>query len=599
MDWALARTLSMPLNHQIDFNDLLHVIERVGNPSRFVPAPESEGGNINPHVSRFFFADGSITDVFHVKPVYYRHVDGGWRPMSEVASHYGNHRVMLKEDWADKMELAFLAWLLKRMDLIGGSVEIPSIVKMPVSPFLPFFTRRLPGTMPISERYRVGAATISFSTLTAYPDPNPETTTVDGRVEWFSGSGVWSTAQAATDGTTASDSNAGDYLQVYHRTGSNLGIDRGFFLFDTSSITSGATISAATFSMYTDGKGDENNDSHGFWNVVQSNPASNTALSTADYDQCGDAVTSPTKGASDVDTTTLTTSAYTDFALNASGIGWVSKTGVTKLGVRNGQDMDNANPGNSGDGQYLHVLFAETASTTSDPKLVVTYSTSTNITVTPSVLNATIATQSATVSAQKQVTVTPSAQNTTFATQTATVTGTASVAPNRQNITIAIQSPQVLTPDAVFSVNRVNVTIATYAPTPLLDCTVFPSALNATWAVQTATFSSGFSWSQNALGVTFAVGAPSFSLDSVFGVNLQDVVIAIVDPVESGDAIVSPSTLNVVFATLAPSVLQDAVFSAPTSNITIALLVPEILGDRWQENYASDGDSGRWSETYA
>ena len=345
---------------KVDKNDLQHVERLFGSaPIAARPAPIDDSGKPNPHVSRFLRSDGQITDVVHVKPIYYRHVLGDWRPMSDVASFYGNKRITLKPGWDNHLELAFLSWLLKRMELIGGRIEIPALGG---------------NVLRIAETRKAGAATIHFSTLTAYPDPNPETTTVDGRVEWFSSSGVWSTAQSAADGTTASDSNAGDYLQVYHRSGSNLGIDRGFFLFDTSGLTGSASISAATFSIYADQKGDENNDSHGFWNVVQSNPASNTALSTADYDQCGDAVTSPTKGASDVDTTGITINAYIDFALNATGIGWISKTGVTKLGVRNGQDMDNANPGNSSDGQYLHVLFAETASTTSDPKLVVTYS---------------------------------------------------------------------------------------------------------------------------------------------------------------------------------------------------------------------------------
>lgn len=223
---------------------------------------------------------------------------------------------------------------------------------------------------------------------------------------------------------------------------------------------------------------------------------------------------------------------------------------------------------------------------------------STNITVTPSAVNTTWATQAPTISAQEQVTNTPSAQTTTFATQAPGITGNAAVAPNLQNVTIALQSPQVLLPDAVFSVNRVDVVIATQAPTPQFGVTMFPSAVNTTWSTQTATFTSDFSWSQNALGLTLATNSPGLSLDSVLSVNRQNVVVAIIGPTEQAGATVSPPTLNATWATLAPSVLQDAVFAAVPLNVQVSLLAADIIGDRWQENYASDGDSGRWSENY-
>src|SRR3990167_708076 len=44
-----------------------------------------------------------------------------------------------------------------------------------------------------------------FDSLTAYPDPDPESTTVDGFIE--NGDTVWATAQGATDGDSALPSN--------------------------------------------------------------------------------------------------------------------------------------------------------------------------------------------------------------------------------------------------------------------------------------------------------------------------------------------------------------------------------------------------------
>lgn len=525
------------LNNAMDMQDVAYVVERLpaGKSIRgAIPAPRGDDGSINPHVSRFLLDKGEYVDVFHVKPIYYATHEGTWRPLSEVASHYGNKRIVLRDGWADMMDFGYLAWLLKRVELLKGSVVMPS----PVSPAL----------VPLSLTQKTGHAHILFSTLTAYPDPNPETTTVDGRVQYFNSSGVWSTGQSATDGTSAADSNAADYLQVYHRTGSNLGIDRGFFLFNTAALTSVATISAATFSIYPDQKGDENNDSHGFWNVVQSNPASNTALSTADYDQCGDAVTSPTKGATDVDTTGITINAYVDFALNATGQGWISKTGVTKLGVRNGQDMDNANPGNSSDGQYLHVLFADTAGTTTDPKLVVTYSTAVDVTVTPSVLAKTLAVQSPSESGGAIIGTT--VLSAVFSTQTASESGTAVVSPSVLSALFAVQAENVITPDALVTVSTIPASFALPGETAFTDTSVSVNTLSALFSSQGASIELLQLIAPNVLAATFSVGGASVVLLLQFNASTVGVTSAIQDPsvyIEQ-NALVEATVLGLTFS---------------------------------------------------
>jgi len=112
--------------HKLDTNDIKHIKECFDNVIGGTPCPIGEGGKINPHVSKFALADGRAVSVFHVKPIYYLHKCGGWRPMEEVAEGFGNTWIDLKSDWNKKMDEKYLSWLLKRMKLVRGKLNIPS-----------------------------------------------------------------------------------------------------------------------------------------------------------------------------------------------------------------------------------------------------------------------------------------------------------------------------------------------------------------------------------------------------------------------------------------------------------------------------------------
>jgi len=373
---------------RIDYNDLTYVMERFGAPLECIPAPKTryeEGPlkgqeKINPHVSRFVMRRevkrrwGKVTvtehniDVFHVKPIYYKHQNGGWRPISEVASHYGNRRVTLRVGWEENLDMAFLAWWIRRSESIQGSISIPS-------PFMPNKT-----SVPLSLYQRPGHAQISFSTATVYPDANPETTTVDGETGYENNTGTnisWSDIHSGASGATkqANDSGTIAHVQVESDTGSN-GYRknyRAFTLFDTSSLTSSATISAATLSLYGQDKG---NSSGGFWTtieIVTTTPASNTAITTSDYTNVGFV-----RQATGVSYSSFSTSAYNDFPFNATGIGNISKTGVSKFGQLNDKDLDNTEPSwENNHNEYTFWYTADQSGTSNDPKLVITYTTST------------------------------------------------------------------------------------------------------------------------------------------------------------------------------------------------------------------------------
>lgn len=213
---------------------------------------------------------------------------------------------------------------------------------------------------------------LGFDTLTVYPDANTESSTVDGLVVYDTpGEGTWAAAHDATAGTSSNDSDAqGRCAQSRESALDNdFIITRGFFLFDTSALTSGATISAATFSLWGISKVNTDNDGTDYVNVYTTTPASNTALVADDFDQIG---TTAQATAIDLGSITADNSVYTDWTLNATGRGNISLTSITKFGTREGHDAENVSIADN-TGNYLEVYFADQTGTSNDPKLTITY----------------------------------------------------------------------------------------------------------------------------------------------------------------------------------------------------------------------------------
>ena len=96
----------------------------------------------------------------------------------------------------------------------------------------------------------------------------------------------------------------------------------------------------ATFSLYSDSTQKDTSETANPANLalVSSAPASNTAIVIADY---AIANWGSVRFATDILLTTFSaTSAYHDFALNSSGIANISKTGISKFGIRASSDID-------------------------------------------------------------------------------------------------------------------------------------------------------------------------------------------------------------------------------------------------------------------
>lgn len=214
-------------------------------------------------------------------------------------------------------------------------------------------------------------------TVIFYPDAHPEVTSVDGWVQqrYSFGSGQdWGVIRAA--GGSLSDDDHILYVDCGPDDGTDkwLKLTRSILLFDTSSLPSGCVITRAVLSLYISLKEDPASNKPNI-NVYSSAPASNTALVAGDYNSLGSVAYSDNP----LDYDDVIEDAYNDLILNAAGRGAVSKTGITKLGLRNAKH-DVANVAPTWYDPYPDILYAgdtgfdlDSADQVYKPKLTITY----------------------------------------------------------------------------------------------------------------------------------------------------------------------------------------------------------------------------------
>ena len=207
------------------------------------------------------------------------------------------------------------------------------------------------------------------ATLTVYPDPDPENTSVDGWTSQDSGAASWDTVHDGA-GSHVEDDVTPIYVSIgAHAVSANwYNIYRSFFLFDTSALTSGAAITAAIFSHRVSAKPQQISGTS--LSLVLSNPASNTALVTGDYVI---ARAGSVKQATDVTVDSIDLSNHNDWTLSATGRGNVSLTGITKLGMRMAADIADTDLWDGGGTTGIVAGGADRSGTANDPKLVITY----------------------------------------------------------------------------------------------------------------------------------------------------------------------------------------------------------------------------------
>ena len=130
---------------------------------------------------------GEFVEEFHVKPIHYVALDGSWHDLSEIASYFGNKRGMiLKNGYEEKVDWNYLIWYLKRLKTMGN------------------YGILLPTRIPL----------LVCVTLTAYPDPNPETSTVDGFGRRTTVNEIWGTIRGAA-GNASDESGTDIYATIF------------------------------------------------------------------------------------------------------------------------------------------------------------------------------------------------------------------------------------------------------------------------------------------------------------------------------------------------------------------------------------------------
>ena len=226
----------------------------------------------------------------------------------------------------------------------------------------------------ISAGFAAGATAIyADETLTVYPDPDVETTTFDARYNAGGYNASFSVPSGAASSSTAADSITSGEISGYVSTATSnrfSTVMRGGFGFDTSSLGAGATISAATFSLYGTSKQNSFASGGASLNLCLFSPGSNTAAANADYGTIDKTLQSDDS----VIYSGWSTTGYNTLNLNSTGLGNINKTGRTWLMTCSANDQAvSAPPWGVNKQTDLQAYYAEQTGTSQDPKLVVTY----------------------------------------------------------------------------------------------------------------------------------------------------------------------------------------------------------------------------------
>lgn len=228
----------------------------------------------------------------------------------------------------------------------------------------------------VADHFRLAPQlSFGFSTLTQNPATIGTDNPVDGRIRNVTAGVSWATLIAATDGTGAfvgSGITSTRVVGIASKATINEWeeLNRAFFCFDTSSLTAGATISAAVLSLYGSAKTDALSATPNV-DIYTSSPANTNALVVGDFDQVGS--TSQT-GSTPITYAGWSTTAYNDFTFDATGRGNVSKTAISKFGARNANyDVAASAPTHNSAAQESTLQCYYSGNGSLMPQLVVTY----------------------------------------------------------------------------------------------------------------------------------------------------------------------------------------------------------------------------------
>ena len=201
----------------------------------------------------------------------------------------------------------------------------------------------------------------------------------DGWVE-ITAQSTWSAARDATTGSVADPTSV--FMQVASGNGylkaDAFYVYRAFVPFDTSAISSSASISSATISVYATSSSptDTMGTSIG---IYRSSQATHTTLATTDFDNVA-----TTLGSDTISVASVTFDAYNTFTLNSTGLTWIAKsgvasncsasTGISCFVLRTTHDANNTSPTSGvNNGAFAYFGTSEASDTVNDPYLTVNY----------------------------------------------------------------------------------------------------------------------------------------------------------------------------------------------------------------------------------
>jgi hypothetical protein len=176
----------------------------------------------------------------------------------------------------------------------------------------------------------IAATPHALAQMTFYPDPSSsmDAFTMEDQFSSWSTTHDESVSHYAFSSANHMDAESTVAGGVYK-------IKRSYVLFDTSAIPDSATVSTSTLSLYVQVAVSTGADNVIY--LVSSSPASNSSITTDDFDQLGTTSYGVTDGA-------YTTSAYETITLNSTGRAAISLTGITKFGLRTYNDLNNIVP---------------------------------------------------------------------------------------------------------------------------------------------------------------------------------------------------------------------------------------------------------------
>ena len=302
---------------------------------------------------------GQLKSEYHIKRINFLGTDKKWHKMEECFD-FGRTWWRLKKPLGYD-NLVPMDWLFSR---VAQGIKV----------YLPSYYGRIKNPLKTEMPLLVNAADATY-----YPDPHTEETSVDGFAwqNYALGSGVdWATLKADA-GNGFNDSNDYDACMEIKSDNVNskwLNLTKGIFVFDASA-SSGNTILSGSFFLKGIAKADGLNISPTI-NVYSSAPASNTAIANGDFDSLGTTAYCDTA----ITYTNWDTAGYNTFTINTAGITFIQTAingdGKIKFGTREPTyDVGISTPSwTSSVSTRFMTYLAETANTTSDPKLELVYS---------------------------------------------------------------------------------------------------------------------------------------------------------------------------------------------------------------------------------